>query len=366
MNRTILLISSGIVIGLLALTLSFYGNPANMGVCVACFVRDISGGLKLQSTPTVQYMRPEIFGLIIGAFIAALSFKEFKSTAGSAPFVRFTLGFFMMLGCLVFLGCPLRMALRIGGGDLNAVVGLLGLIAGVVVGSFYVNKGFSLPAPQRQKSFDGLMFPLVSLAVFLLFLWQSDLFASSSKGPGASHAPIWMSLGAGLLLGVIVQRTRFCFIGMVKHIVLTRSFGMALGVLALIAVVAVGNVMLGKFNLGFENQPIAHSDGLWNFLSMALVGICGVLLTGCPLRQLAAAGQGNSDAAVSALGMLVGAAVAHNFALASSPAGPTEGGKIIVIVGIVFTLIVASLYSAFLLKRALNKTNDEKADLIAD
>lgn len=351
MNRTTLLISSGLIIGLLALILSFYGNPANMGVCVACFVRDISGAVKLQSTPTVQYMRPEIFGMIIGAFITAISFREFKSTAGSAPFVRFTLGFFMMLGCLVFLGCPLRMALRIGAGDLNAVVGLVGLVAGIAIGSVFINKGFSLPNSQQQKRFDGLLFPLVSAAVFLLFLWQSDLFASSEKGPGASRAPIWLSIVAGLAIGFIVQRTRFCFIGMTKHIFLAKSYGMAFGVLALIAIVAVGNLWLGNFNLGFENQPIAHSDGVWNFLSMLLVGLCGVLITGCPLRQLISAGQGSSDAAVSALGMLLGAAVAHNFALASSPAGPTDGGKIVVVVGIVIAIIVATVYSAFLLKK---------------
>lgn len=297
-------------------------------------------------------MRPEIFGLIIGAFITALSFKEFKATAGSAPFIRFTLGFFMMLGCLVFLGCPLRMALRIGAGDLNAVVGLLGLVAGIAVGSVYINKGFSLPAQQQQKSVEGLLFPAVSLLVFALFLWQSDLFASSSKGPGASRAPVWLSIIAGLVIGVIVQRTRFCFIGMAKHVFLTRNYNMALGVIALIAVVFVGNLMLGNFHPGFENQPIAHSDGLWNFLSMALVGICGVLITGCPLRQLISAGQGSSDAAMSSIGMLVGAAVAHNFSLASSPAGPTDGGKIIVIIGIILALVIATLYSAFINKKA--------------
>lgn len=345
MSRTIWLILSGMVIGLIALTLAWYGNPPNMGVCVACFVRDISGGLKLQDTATVQYMRPEIFGFIIGACATAFLFKEFTSTSGSAPFIRFTLGFFMMLGCLVFLGCPLRMMLRIGAGDLNAVVGLAGLIVGIGIGSFYLGKGFSLPAGREQNRLEGLLFPIVSLLVFLLFLWQSDLFASSTKGPGASHAPIWLSLIAGLLVGAIVQRTRFCFIGMFKHIFLTRNYSMLLAVLALTAVVLVGNLALGQFRLGFENQPIAHSDGVWNFLSMTLVGLCGVLITGCPLRQLISAGQGSGDAAISALGMLLGAAVAHNFALASSPAGTTSGGKVMVIIGILFALTVAAVYS---------------------
>ena len=77
-------------------------------------------------------MRPEVIGLIIGAFVLAFVKKEFKPRGGSAAFTRFTLGFFVMIGALVFLGCPLRMFLRLGAGDLNAVFGLVGFIAGIV------------------------------------------------------------------------------------------------------------------------------------------------------------------------------------------------------------------------------------------
>jgi uncharacterized protein len=36
------------------------GNPGNMGICVACFSRDIAGALGLHRAATVQYIRPEI------------------------------------------------------------------------------------------------------------------------------------------------------------------------------------------------------------------------------------------------------------------------------------------------------------------
>lgn len=350
MNRTLLLVLSGVAFGLVALTLGWFGNPANMGICVACFVRDIAGGLKLHANPTVQYMRPEIFGVILGAFMTSIAFKEFKASAGSAPFIRFALGFFMMLGCLVFLGCPLRMALRIGAGDLNAVIGLFGLVAGIAVGTYFINKGFSLTAAKSQQKIEGWLFPVASVILFAIVLWKSDIFVSSAKGPGSFHAPIFMALAGGLILGFIVQRTRFCFIGMAKHVFLTRNFGMALGVLALIVTVFIGSHLLGTFHLGFDNQPIAHNDGLWNFLSMALVGFCGVLITGCPLRQLVKAGQGDADSAMSAFGMLFGAAIAHNFSFASSPAGPTDNGKVIVIIGILVCFAVAIAYSAFIKK----------------
>lgn len=345
MSRKWVLVISGIIIGSLALILGFNGNPPNMGVCVACFIRDSAGSMGLHNVPTVQYLRPEIFGFILGSFAAALIFKEFQPKAGSAPVIRFTLGFLMMAGCLVFLGCPLRMVLRIGAGDLNAVIGLVGLVVGIAAGTVFLKKGFSLPRNYQQSKAEGMILPIVCLILFSLFLWKSDIFAASVKGPGASHAPVWLSLGAGLIIGAVIQRTRFCFIGMAKNIFLSRNYAMALGVIALTLVVLFGNLYTGKFNLGFDNQPIAHSDGLWNFLSMMLVGLCGVMITGCPLRQLASAGQGNSDAVISVAGMLVGAAFAHNYGYASSPAGVTDNGKIVVIAGILICVIIGVIYT---------------------
>ncbi len=55
---------------------------------------------------------------------------------------------------------------------------------------------------------------------------------------------------------------------------------------------------------------------MWNFLGMVIVGWGSCLLGGCPLRQLILAGEGNGDSAITVIGMLVGAAFAHNFTLA--------------------------------------------------
>ncbi|MEG3069497.1 MAG: hypothetical protein RQM92_00330 [Candidatus Syntrophopropionicum ammoniitolerans] len=98
----------GIAIGIMASLLQFWGNPANMGICVACFLRDITGALGLHRLPVVQYLRPEIIGFILGSFGAAYMFKEFRPRLGSAPIVRFVLGAFAMIGALLFLGCPWR------------------------------------------------------------------------------------------------------------------------------------------------------------------------------------------------------------------------------------------------------------------
>ena len=57
------IIITGAVIGILGPTLQKFGNPKNMGVCVACFERDIAGALGLHRAGVVQYLRPEIMGL---------------------------------------------------------------------------------------------------------------------------------------------------------------------------------------------------------------------------------------------------------------------------------------------------------------
>jgi len=102
------IIGVGAAIGILAAVLQKLGNPGNMGICVACFERDIAGALGLQRAAVVQYIRPEIIGFVFGSLIAAFIFREFRPRVGSAPIVRFVLGAFAMIGALVFLGCPWR------------------------------------------------------------------------------------------------------------------------------------------------------------------------------------------------------------------------------------------------------------------
>jgi YedE family putative selenium metabolism protein len=111
-------------------------------------------------------------------------------------------------------------------------------------------------------------------------------------------------------------------------------------------VAAMGNLIFGSFNPGFTGQPVAHTDGLWNFLAMALVGLCSVLLGGCPFRQLVLAGSGNSDSIVTVLGMIAGAAFAHNFKMASSAAGVTVNGKIGFAILFIIVIFIA-LYNTF-------------------
>jgi len=336
---------------MISICLVYLGNPGNMGFCIACFLRDTAGAVGLHSAAPVQYVRPEIIGIILGAFITAVLKKEFSPKGGSAPVTRFVLGFSLIVGALIFLGCPLRMMLRIAGGDLNAVVGLFGFAAGIFIGVFFLNKGYTLKRTYDVSKTDGFLAPGFALILLGIVVVVPSILAFSTEGPGSMHAPVWAALASGLVMGSAGFLSRLCFVAGIRDSVLFKDFSMLSAFVTLIVVCAAGNMLLGNFNLGFEGQPIAHTDGLWNFLGMTLVGLCSVLLGGCPIKQVILAGSGNSDSAVTVLGMIAGAAFAHNFKMASSAAGVTINGQAGFV--ILFTIVILiALYNTFKKERA--------------
>jgi YedE family putative selenium metabolism protein len=343
LQRNVLIIVTGAIVAVMALALVKLGNPQNMGFCIACFLRDIAGGLGLHRANVVQYIRPELIGLVLGAFLTSIFTREYRSLGGSSTFTRFVLGFFVMIGMLVFLGCPLRMLLRISAGDLNAVVGLVGLVFGVLIGVFFLRQGFSLGRATPQNKAGGYFFPLFMAALLVLLLTRPPYIFFSAEGPGSLHAPVFLALGAGLIFGILAQRTRLCLVGGIRDFVIFGDFYLLYGFLAILIVALLGNLALGSFHLGLQGQPIAHSDGLWNFLGMALGGFGSALLGGCPLRQMVSASEGNADSAVTVLGLLAGAAFAHNFGLAASAKGVTSTGQIAVVIGFAVILLVGFL-----------------------
>lgn len=355
-----LMILCGVAVGVAALVLTSLGNPANMGFCIACFERDIAGALGLHSAAKVQYLRPEVIGLVLGAFIAALAGKEFRAKSGSSPATRFVLGALVMIGALVFLGCPLRMVLRLGGGDLNAVTGLVGFTLGVLLGVVFLKKGFQLKRSYPAPLIEGSTLPVVMLGLLLLGLAAPTLFKASEAGPGSLHAPALLALVIAIAVGALAQRSRLCMVGGIRDLMLFKDANLLSGFVALFLTVLVGNLLLGRFSLSFALQPIAHSSQLWNGLGMVIVGWGSVLLGGCPLRQLILAGEGNGDSAITVFGMILGAAVAHNFGLAGNPDALNEAGALVVGgIGVNGKIAVAVALLALLVISLLNSKSTE-------
>jgi YedE family putative selenium metabolism protein len=342
------IIGVGAFIGVFAALLQKWGNPGNMGICVACFERDISGALGLHRAAVVQYIRPEIIGFVLGSLIAAYLFKEFRPRVGSAPIVRFVLGAFAMIGALVFLGCPWRALLRLAGGDGNAMLGLTGLAFGIWIGTRFLKGGYNLGRTEKTYTSVGWLLPLIMLGFLVLRIIypqvegeaKSGVLFYSLKGPGAMHASLVVSLIIGLAIGFLAQRSRFCTMGALRDLILFRQTHLLLGFITLVVFAFLTNLILKQFHPGFSDQPVAHTMHVWNFGGMVLAGLAFALAGGCPGRQLFLAGEGDGDAAVFVLGMIVGAGFAHNFGLASSPKGVGPHGIAAVIIGLLVCLFI--------------------------
>ncbi len=369
------IILGGLVFGILGALAVNWGNPNNMGICVACFLTDIAGGLQLQANAAAQYLRPEIFGFALGAFGTSLAFREWRPRGGSSPIIRFMLAMCVMVGALVFLGCPTRMLLCLSGGDLSALVALGGLIVGVLVGVFFLKRGFTLGRATKMPAVTGLIIPIFALVLFVLLAIKSGVLAFSTTPPGSQHVNIWLGLGLGLVIGFIVQRTRFCSIGGWRDIFLVKDFYLFSGLVAFVVGALATNYIVGNFgtsglfglNLGsphgdilyhwgFTKQPralpyidiqggaSALSQYIWTFLGFSLVGLAGMQMGGCPLRTTVLAGEGDTDAGISVLGYIAGGAIAVNFLLASSSyAGLGKYAAWAVAAGLVFCLGIGFL-----------------------
>ena len=329
--------ASGLSLGLFGAALVFWGNPANSGICISCFTENLAGTLGLHQNARMAYLRPELVGFIAGAFIVALMGKEFRPRAGRLPVHGFILGVFLIVGSSVFMGCPIKMILRIGAGDMTALAGLGGLAAGVFIGIRFLKSGLDLGDETAPSApLQGLILPLIFIALFILSLANPGLLIRGETGPAAHAAPVGISLSAGLLIGGLAQRSRFCVTGSFSNLFLARDMSLLKGLVLLLASAAAVNIYMGAFRVGMMDQPGSHPDHLWNGMSMLLVGFASVLAGGCPFRQLVLAGEGLVDASVVITGMVAGGSIVHLWQISSTSAGPTPAGKLAVILGLAY------------------------------
>lgn len=294
-------------------------------------------------------------GLIIGVMIVSLARKEFAVKGGSAPLTRFVLGICLMVGAFIFIGCPTTMLLRLARGDFNALVGLFGFAAGVFGGMFFLNRGFSLKRTYSISKSDGFVLPAISVMLLIVLLFFPAILNFSEAGFASFRAPFIVSLIGGLIIGGLTFVSRICTVAVIRDSIFFKSFSMLSMFIPVMIILIIYNIIFGHFSLGFDPQPFAHNDGLWNFLGLALVGFVSVLIGGCPFRQLVLAGSGNSDAGVTIIGMMVGSALVHNFGLASTSVGISERAPAGFAIAAIIAVAIA-VYNTFLDKKAGNNS----------
>lgn len=339
------IIATGLAMGVVGVLLSILGNPENSGICISCFVENSAGALGFHDNSRLQYLRPELPGFVIGSLVSAVMMREFRPRGGSTPMLRLFSGIFLIVGSSIFIGCPIKLLIRLCAGDLTAAIAALGLVVGVWAGLKVSSNGVELESPRDEKPVNALLMPLF-FVMLTLFVFARPTFVNfSTEGSSAQHAPALVSLGAGGLLGVLAQRSRFCITGSLRDMLLMgiRAPQLA-GFLAFIVSATSLAAYSGRFRLSLYGQPGAHLDHIWSFLGMLLVGWISVLIGGCPFRQLIKTGEGDTDAGLAVAGMFAGGAIVQSWGIAATAAGVPLWGKLAILTGFAFVLLVSLLF----------------------
>ncbi len=297
LKKRVILVVCGVVAAAVAIMLASNGNPGNMAICIACFVRDTAGAMKLQTNEKrCSTCAPKSLASLLAL---ALAFGEQGIQGNSWFFPLYPLSFWFCNDDWLPDLSAARMVLRMAGGDLNAwVAALIGFAAGNGVGVLFLKKGFSLGRAETVKKAEGLhssyycccrhlgaLPPLccrsscrvlaACICSFHQWRFPLSLSARAFASPAACVTPSWYVMVGFVVIGI------------------------------LFAGVLIYNLASGHFNLSFADQPIARTDALWNILGMFVWGFQRYALGGCPLRQMVLAGSGSGDSAVTFIGLLV-------------------------------------------------------------
>ncbi|MBI5208088.1 MAG: YedE-related selenium metabolism membrane protein, partial [Candidatus Firestonebacteria bacterium] len=334
----ILIISTGLFIGVFGVLLFVWGNPKNSGICISCFFENIAGALGLHNNLRMQYLRPEVMGFTLGSFILAFFTKEFKARGSEIPLISFMLGIIMLLGSAVFVGCPIKLMTKIGVGELSAINGIIGLIIGIWIGIQFLRDGFTQGEMHETHALNGLLIPGLMFILLIIFFIKPFFVYFSTEGPGSLHAPVWISLGISLIIGFMAQRSRFCVTGSIRNFILAGNTDLLLGLIFLLTGTFITGILSNNFEIIPWHKEFLY-EYLWEFLAMLLVGWASVFAGGCPFRQLILAGEGNVDAGICVLGMLAGGAIVQNLSIQTTETGISFYGQIAVISGLMFLII---------------------------
>ncbi|MGB6972960.1 MAG: hypothetical protein WBD61_12490, partial [Desulfobulbales bacterium] len=53
-------IITGALLGIGGVFLVYFGNPANSGICISCFLENFAGSMQLHDNIRMSYIRPEL------------------------------------------------------------------------------------------------------------------------------------------------------------------------------------------------------------------------------------------------------------------------------------------------------------------
>jgi uncharacterized membrane protein YedE/YeeE len=142
-----------------------------------------------------------------------------------------------------------------------------------------------------------------------------------------------ITLLLGFVIGYLAQRSGFCSIGGMRDLFMFKHTRLFFGYLALIGGAFLGYLIFWMIiPAAFPNfywaatqenpfAPIPGAPGgltVGSYIVLAIIGgfgmgIVGVLLGGCPLRQIVMSTEGNLKSLFFVLGLIIGAIIFHTW-----------------------------------------------------
>src|SRR4051812_27369060 len=136
----------GVVVGLLAVVVGelWVNPPAAYGLCSACHGRDLTSwiinhveGQHLFITAAgAKWPLLTVVGVVVGALAASKRNGEYAAINLGGNVRMFAYGVVVMGSALFVGGCPTRIIIRSGYGDLAGIIALGGVAAGIVAATF--------------------------------------------------------------------------------------------------------------------------------------------------------------------------------------------------------------------------------------
>jgi len=239
------------------------------------------------------------FGVIVGAFVAALQARQFR-IQGAPPFeiIKGLIG-----GTLMGIGAALAFGCNIGGFfsaisalSMAGVAMMLGLIIGVYIGLrlliLEVNYLDFAGASRAPAEAAGNSSSWTNKQPLLGALVLAGIFGIALIYDGFDYPTRGGFLLFGLFLGIVMQRTRFCFVRAFREPFLTGDTEMTRAVIIAVVISVIGFSIVKWTDL--RDPDASVSMGFWfgSLIGGIIFGIGMSLSGGCATGCLWRAGEG--------------------------------------------------------------------------
>lgn len=136
---------AGSMIVLFEAFMNFY-PPSAYAFCLTCHARDLFNtvvNMIFRTDLEVTFIANRALiitppAVIAGALSACLIFRECRRIKAEKPVLSFLYGFIVMSVAILIFGCPTRIAVRVGYGDLYGIFALIGIFTGIYSGTLII------------------------------------------------------------------------------------------------------------------------------------------------------------------------------------------------------------------------------------